>query len=62
MEAFNTCFQANTYKDEIEADLAAGRMKDVSGTPSVFVNGQQLAPDFEQISQAIDAALAASGN
>jgi protein-disulfide isomerase len=66
MNAFNSCFQADTYRDEIDADLAAGRMKDVTGTPSVFVNGEHLTPgyvpSFEQISQAVDAALARSGN
>lgn len=66
MDAFNQCFQANKYKDDIESDLAAGRMKGVTGTPSVFVNGEHLTPgfvpSFEQISQAVDAALAASND
>jgi protein-disulfide isomerase len=66
LDAFNKCFQANTYKDAIESDIAAGKMKGVTGTPSVFVNGEQLTPgyvpSFEQISQAVDAALAKSGN
>jgi len=66
MDAFNKCFQANTYLGEIESDLAAGRMKGVQGTPSVFVNGEHLTPgyvpSFEQISQAVDTALAGSGN
>jgi protein-disulfide isomerase len=66
MDAFNTCFQANTFKDEIETDLAAGRMKGVTGTPSVFVNGEILTPgfipSFDEMSQAIDAALAGSGS
>jgi len=66
MKAFNSCFQADTYRDEIESDLAAGRMKGVQGTPSVFVNGEILTPgyvpSFDEISQAVDAALAESGN
>jgi protein-disulfide isomerase len=66
LDTFNQCFQANTYKDAIESDIAAGIMKGVTGTPSVFVNGEQLTPgyvpSFEQISQAVDAALAGSGN
>jgi len=66
MNKFNSCFQANTYKESIESDLAAGRMKGVTGTPSIFVNGEHLTPgfvpSFDEISQAVDAALAASGN
>lgn len=66
MDAFNNCFQANTFKDEIESDLAAGRMKGVQGTPSVFVNGEILTPgfipSFDEMSQAIDTALAGAGN
>ena len=61
-DAFNKCFQADSYHDEIAADLAAGRMKGVQGTPSVFVNGEHITPgyvpNFQQISQAVEAALA----
>lgn len=66
MDAFNKCFQADSYHDEIASDLAAGRMKEVKGTPSVFVNGEHLTPgyvpSYEQISQAVEAALATQGN
>ncbi len=66
MNTFNNCFEANNFKADIDADLAAGRMKGVQGTPSVFVNGEILTPgfvpSFDEISQAVDAALAESGN
>jgi len=66
MDSFNSCFEANKYKAQIDEDLAAGNRAGVTGTPSLFVNGQQLTPgfipSFEDISQAVEAALAASGN
>lgn len=66
MAAFNACFEDNRYEADIEADLEKGRSLQVSGTPSVFVNGRILTPGFvptfEQISQAVDAALAEAGN
>ena len=66
MDTFNNCFEANKFKADIDSDLAAGRMKGVKGTPSVFVNGEILTPgyvpSFDEISQAVDAALAESGN
>jgi len=66
MEAFNACFDENRFRDEIEADLASGRSLNVTGTPAVFLNGQILTPgfvpSFDQISEAVEAALAESGN
>lgn len=66
MPAFNNCFDANLHKEEIDTDYSTGRTIGVTGTPSVFVNGQQLTPgfipSFEEISQAVEAELAASGN
>jgi protein-disulfide isomerase len=61
MTAFNACFEANKYEDQINADLAAGNSAGVTGTPSVFVNGQLLTPgyipQYEDIAAAINAAL-----
>lgn len=61
MEAFNACFRENRYRDEIEADMAAGRRANVQGTPSVFVQGQLIrpgfVPSFSDISEAVEAAL-----
>ena len=66
MPAFNNCFDANLHKEEIDTDYSTGRTIGVTGTPSVFVNGQQLTPgfipSFEEISQAVEAELATSGN
>ncbi len=64
MDRFNSCFQQNKYRDEIAKDKADGQELGVTGTPSVFVDGQQLKPGFvpsyQDIALAIDDALAAS--
>lgn len=64
MDGFNTCFQENRYRDEITRDKAEGEQVGVSGTPSIFVDGQQIRPGFvpsyQDISTAIDAALLSS--
>ncbi len=62
MGKFNECFKANRYKDQIEKDKADGEKAGVQGTPSVFVDGTLLrpgyVPSYQDISAAIDTALA----
>jgi protein-disulfide isomerase len=62
MTAFNACFSANTYSNNINKDYLDGQVAGVQGTPSVFVNGKLLTPGFipsyDEISQAIEALLA----
>jgi protein-disulfide isomerase len=62
LTAFNTCFQSDRYADFINQDLLAGQTAGVSGTPSVFVNGQIVTPGFvpsyEQLAAVIETALA----
>jgi len=62
MAAFNTCFDDNKYKNEIDQDMAAGQAAGVSGTPSVFVAGRLLTPgyipSYDDIAAAVEAALA----
>ncbi|MBN2387030.1 MAG: thioredoxin domain-containing protein [Anaerolineales bacterium] len=66
MQAFNTCFEANLYQAEINADFLAGMALQISGTPSIFVNYQRVdnpaglnyIPTYENIADAIEAALA----
>jgi protein-disulfide isomerase len=65
MNAFNECFNANKYEAEIQADYELGQDMGVSGTPSIFVNGQRVGqpgkvPSYEEIVQAVE--LAASGS
>jgi len=66
MPAFNQCFEANLHVDEINDDFVMGRESGVTGTPSVLVNGRiltpGLVPSFTDISEAVEAELAESGN
>jgi protein-disulfide isomerase len=60
--AFNSCFDTNKYKAEIQADFDAGNTLGVRGTPSVFVNGVKVGQPgkiatYEEISQAVEQAL-----
>lgn len=61
MGDFNACFNENRYKDDIQRDVSEGTQKGVTGTPSVYVNGQILRPGFvpsyDDIVQAVEAAL-----
>lgn len=61
MESFTACFEENRYKDEIQADLAAGQAANVKGTPSVLVNGEMVrpgyVPTYEDIKQMIEISL-----
>jgi protein-disulfide isomerase len=66
MTAFNKCFRANTYANEINQDAQAGSNLGVPPTPGIFVNGKivsnstntSLIASFDDISNAINAALA----
>lgn len=65
MGLFTDCFEENRYRDEIQADFELGTEMGVSGSPSVFVNGQHITPGFvpgfEDIQQAVEAALIEAG-
>ena len=65
MTAFNNCFDANRYEDNIQADYDLGENMGVSGTPSVFVNGVRIGdegkvPSYQQIAEAVELAFAAA--
>jgi protein-disulfide isomerase len=60
MNAFNSCFNANKYEAEIQADFDLGKEMGVSGTPTVFVNGRRVGqgntvPSYDEIAQAVNA-------
>jgi protein-disulfide isomerase len=56
---FNQCLDSGKYKQEVLNETDAGKKYGVTGTPSVFVNGQILvgAQPLVSFEQAIDAAL-----
>jgi len=57
---FTECYKDRKYQVDIDADLALGEQWNVTGTPSVYVNGQILTPGqvpgFVDIEQAVTAA------
>jgi protein-disulfide isomerase len=60
MNAFNTCFNANKFKADIQADFDKGQKMGVNGTPTVFVNGTQVGQagkiaTYDEIAQAVNA-------
>jgi protein-disulfide isomerase len=64
-DAFNSCYNANKYKSDIQADFELGKQMGVSGTPSVFVNGQRAGEagkiaTFQDIAILVDAAVNAA--
>jgi protein-disulfide isomerase len=65
MDQFNACFKDNAYEAEITSDYDLGLGYGVSGTPTIFVNGQVVrpgyVPTYEELVQEIDAALAEGG-
>lgn len=58
---FNKCFESNTFKAQINDDIASGKALGVNSTPSVFVNRILVKPGstprIDDMQQAIDAAL-----
>jgi protein-disulfide isomerase len=66
MKQFNTCYSERRYQDQINADLQLGKEMNVQGTPSVFVNGDNVSvgkvPTFDQINALVDQKLSEAGN
>lgn len=57
MTAFNQCYQAKRYASDIQADISLAHSLNLSFTPSILVDGT-LIQSFNQLTSAIDAALA----
>ena len=57
---FNQCLDSGKYASEVQKDETDGSAYGVGGTPTFFINGQQLvgAQPYQAFQQAIDAALA----
>jgi protein-disulfide isomerase len=59
MTAFNQCYQAKKYANQIQADISEAHTLNLTGTPSIVVDGKLLQiQTFNEVSTAIDAALA----
>jgi protein-disulfide isomerase len=65
MNAFNSCYDANTYASTIQNDVTAGDQIGVPPTPGLFVDGKAVVsssgpnyiPSFDDISNVINTAL-----
>jgi protein-disulfide isomerase len=57
MPAFNQCYQEKRFASEIQNDIADARSLNLTFTPSILVDGT-LVKSFDQLSAAIDTALA----
>jgi protein-disulfide isomerase len=60
VDQFKTDYQSSAINDVINADLAAGKELQVSGTPTFLINGQKIdSPDqtLEAFSKVIDEAI-----
>lgn len=59
-EQAERCWKSHSKRDTVLADYKEGRDRDVGGTPTFFVNGEQVQTGFDTLSDAIDAALKGS--
>ena len=57
--SFTSCVTERTFKDEVQADLAAGQALGVKGTPATFINGTLVpgAYPFEDYQKIIESEL-----
>lgn len=53
----DACRKSHRKRGIVLADYEAGRARNVAGTPTYFVNGQQVQTGYDTLSAAIDAAL-----
>ena len=63
MGAFNQCYSDQKYVEEIMASRRYGEQLRITGTPSIFVEGQKARSyAYESVSRLIERELAASGD
>jgi protein-disulfide isomerase len=60
--AFNQCLDSGEKRAGVEASIAEAQAQGVDSTPTIFINGTEVAEwhDFNAVKQAIDAELAAA--
>lgn len=56
-EAVQSCLDNQNPGEEVNADKAGGESSGVSGTPTVFVNGEEVEAQYSSISAAIEQQL-----
>lgn len=58
-DEFNACYDSGRTADAVDADINRARTLGVNGTPTLFINGQPVSPDYNQIKARVDQLLAA---
>lgn len=58
---FNTCLDSGQYANYVARDLQAAQLGGARGTPTFFVNGEQVTPDFDSMAGAIRQILEEQG-
>ena len=63
-EVFDGCLDSREFRDQVAADMEAGRQAGVTGTPALFINGRFLsgAQPFNVVSRVIDDELTRVGD
>lgn len=62
-QALETSVRSQSFKSIIEKDIADGRKANVTGTPSIFVNGKKLPRrDFATMQRMIEQILSKEGS
>jgi protein-disulfide isomerase len=58
--AFNSCLDGGEKRPAVEASIAEAQAQGIDSTPTLFVNGTEIAEwhDFNAVKEAIDAQLA----
>jgi protein-disulfide isomerase len=61
-EALSKALESGAFRDRVKAEVMGGVRSGVNGTPTFFVNGMRhdASPDYESLSQAIEAAATIS--
>jgi protein-disulfide isomerase len=53
-----SCMENGNPGNEVESDIREGRRNGVSGTPTIYVNGEQLPSfDYQTVRQAVESEL-----
>ena len=61
---FKACLTEKRYQSKIDQDFAVGQQYEITGTPTIIINGKDVSPGkvptYDQIYQAVQEALAGS--
>ncbi|MCS6911352.1 MAG: DsbA family protein [Anaerolineales bacterium] len=58
LSEFNACYDSGRTAASVDADINRARTLGVTGTPTIFINGQRVSADYNAIKAHIDQLLA----